>query len=286
RMTTGAATQTLAYYSVLRGWQAHWPFSRGRGLPRIVKPALKSFVPVWLQIEPKVRMLLAGNDLVSRVILETCVWEEASWLAVLPHLSSGATVVDVGAHMGYFSLKAAAVVGTSGRVIAIEAHPQMISTLRGNIQANGASVVTVEPVACSDAEGVIDLFTASDSNTGSSSLSQSNASQWGPLGVTHQVPARPLDSILKSIGVSRVDVLKIDVEGAELRVLTGAKDTLARHHPVILIELDDSLLQPMHTSAAEITTFLRDLGYTVHGPYDESNFVFCPNPAGSQARLM
>ena len=94
RVVTGAAAQTRAYYAFLRYWGAHWPFNRGRGLPRRLRPVLKPFVPVWVQVEPAVRMLLVANDLVSRIILETGVWEEASWLAIQQHFNRGATFVD------------------------------------------------------------------------------------------------------------------------------------------------------------------------------------------------
>jgi FkbM family methyltransferase len=228
-------------------------------------------------------MLLDPNDLISRVILETGVWDEDTWLAIRQHLSSGATFVDIGAHEGYCSLKDAAIVGPSGRVIAMEPNPEIVLTLWGNIQASGATVVTVEPVACSDSETTLDFFTAALSNTGCSSLSRINASLYGPAGPPHQVRARPLDTIVSETGVSRVDVMKIDVEGAEFLVLKGAQETLALYHPVLLIELDDRLLKTFGTSSAEIIAFLRARGYTLHGSYDEANFEFYPDAATSKS---
>ena len=70
--------------------------------------------------------------------------------------------------------------------------------------------------------------------------------------------------------------MKIDVEGAELQVLKGAQETIARYHPVLLIELDDRLLESMGTSSAEIIGFLSDHGYSLRRSYDEANFEFCP----------
>ena len=117
RVITAPATQTRAYYSFQRFWYAYWPFRRGKGLPRIARPLLKNFVPVWVQVEPHIKMFLDSDDLISRVILETGVWDEATWLAIRQHLSNGATFVDVGAHEGYCSLNGARVVGPTGRVI-------------------------------------------------------------------------------------------------------------------------------------------------------------------------
>jgi len=278
RMMTSATAQTQAFYSLQRYWHAYWPFNRGRGLPRrVVRPILRPFVPVWMQVAPQVRMLLDPEDLISRVILETGVWDEASWLAIQRHLNDGATYVDVGAHEGYCLLKAASAVGPSGHVIAIEPNPETVRTLRGNIQASGATVVTVQPIACSDSETTLDLFTATQSNTGSSSLSKTNASLYGAAGQRYRVPGRPLDAIIRETGVSQVDVVKIDVEGAEFQVLKGAQETLALFHPVLLVELDDRLLKSMGTSSAEIIVFLRSCGYTLHCSYDEANFEFFPD---------
>lgn len=274
RWLISAEEQTRAYYTCLRWWGSNCPTYRGRGLPRKLLPLLKPLVPVWVQVEPGVRMLLPGNDLVSRIILETGSWEPASWLAIQQHLGRGATFVDVGAHMGYFSLKAATAVGPTGRVIAIEPHPEMARTLRDNIQASGATVVTVEPSACSDSVSTLELFSAPESNSGCSSLSRINASQNGGVGASYIVPTCPLDTIIKESNISRVDVVKIDVEGAEFQVLQGAQETLARFRPVLLVELDDRLLKSMGTSVVEIIGFLRGHGYSHRRTCDEANFEF------------
>ena len=283
RAMTGAAAQTQAYFAFQRSWHAFWPFHHGRGLPRVIRALLKRFVPVWTEVEPQVRMLLDSNDLISRVILETGVWDDASWLAIRQHLVGGATFVDVGAHEGYCSLKAARVVGPSGRVIAIEPNPEMVRTLRANIGASGATVITVEPVACSDSETTLDLFVAAHSNTGSSSLSKTNASLGGSVSTAYHVPARPLDAIIREAGVSRVDLIKIDVEGAEFSVLKGAQEALALYHPVLLVELDDQLLNSMETTSAAIIAFLRSCGYALRGSYDQANFEFYPEAAKAKS---
>ncbi|HWY53281.1 MAG TPA: FkbM family methyltransferase [Terriglobales bacterium] len=246
---------------------------------------MKPFVPVWVLVEPQVRMLLDANDLISRVILETGAWDEASWLAIKQHLSSGATFVDIGAHEGYCTLKAARVVGPNGRVIAIEPNPEMVSRLRGNIKASGATVIAVLPVACSDSETTLDLFVAAQSNTGSSSFSKTNASMYGAATRSCQVIARRIDAIIRESGVSRVDVVKVDAEGAELLVLKGMEETLSLYHPVLLVELDDRLLKSMGTTSSETIAFLHSHGYTLRRSYDEANYEFHPDAAGVSSRF-
>lgn len=206
-------------------------------------------------------MLLDPYDYVSKEILETGVWERESWETIRSHLGGGATFVDIGAHIGYYSLKAAPVVGPTGRVIAIEPNPETIQKLYGNIQASGARNIAVAPVACSDAEATLELFGAPRSNTGETSLSRTNASQDSQAVTSYKVSARPLDEIVKDAGVSRVDVVKIDVEGAEYLVLKGAAKTLDRDHPVILVEIVERQLQAMGTSSKQVYDLLRSHGY-------------------------
>src|ERR1043166_5738573 len=94
-LVAGPPARTQAYFGLQREWSAHWPFEHGRYFPRIVQPALQPFVPVWLQVEPRVRMQLDPEDYVSREILETGSWESSSWKDIQEHLQPGATFVDV-----------------------------------------------------------------------------------------------------------------------------------------------------------------------------------------------
>ena len=233
----GPAARTQTFFALEREWNAHWPFEIGKSLPSRWERHFEPFVPVWRQVDPHVTMLLDPYDLVPRVILQTGSWEPDSWRAVADHLHTGDTFVDIGAHIGYYSLKAAPVVGPGGRVIAVEPNPETVRRLRDNIRASvAASVVSVQPVACSDVEATLDLFAASRNNTGETSLSHTNASQAGLSVASYRVRSRPLDDIVKESGVARVDAVKIDVEGAEYLVLKGAHETLKRYHPVIIVE--------------------------------------------------
>lgn len=229
--------------------------------------------PLWTQLRPGVKMLLDPQDLISRVLLETGEWDPDTWRAIAAHLPVGGTFVDVGAHMGHCSLMAAALVGSEGLVVAIEANPEMVQQLSRNIQASGADI-KVQAIACSDSERLLDLYVAPRANSGSSSISHVNASLGGPLQRSYPVQARTLDAVLKGLNVSRVDVLKIDVEGAELQALHGAKETLANYRPVLVIELDDHLLSAMGANSAEIRSLLAAYGYVFDGTFDHANVRF------------
>jgi FkbM family methyltransferase len=273
--STLAETVLSAGYTLQRQWSRFWPLPRGRGLmARLTKQIVRQPLPIWVRIEPGVVLRLSATDMISRMIMETGEWEPATWAAMREDLHPGATFVDVGAHIGICALRAKAIVGPNGRVVAVEPHPDMQRALRENIKASGADVI-VAPFACADNEMTLALYTGSQSNSGSSSLSKANACTWGAMGAVHQVLAKTLDSILQQAGIDRVDVLKIDVEGAELAVLQGARGTLARNRPVLMLELDEILLREMGASIEAVHKLLEPYGYRRCGSkYDANNYKF------------
>jgi FkbM family methyltransferase len=221
-------------------------------------------------------MWLDPYDYVSGSILWSGEWEPKTWHALEQHVPVGGTFVDVGAHIGWYSLKAAKAVGPKGRVIAVEPNHETLLRLRDNIRASGASaVIVVAPVACYDSETTVNFFAAPRANTGESSLSSTNASQQGAVAASYQVRARRLDDVMREAGVTRVDAVKIDVEGAEFLVLKGAVETLDRYRPVVAVELIDRQLKSLGASVEEVMAFMRSHGYAPN-QYRESNMVFVP----------
>ena len=253
-------------------WRKLWPFRRGVGLPARLAKRLTTR-PLWVELQPGVMMRLDPRDMISRVLLETGEWEQDTWRAIASHLGPGRTFVDVGAHIGHCSLMAAGVVGPNGLVIAIEGNPRTVKQLRDNVWASGARV-NVQSAVCSSSEKFVDFFISSGKIRGKSSISQANASVAEGSPSSDQIKAYPLDSILTQLRMSRVDVLKIDVEGAELEVLRGAKDTLTRHRPVLIIELEEELLATMGTSSSEVHDLLATYGYRSDGVFDDANNRF------------
>lgn len=246
-------------------WDRAVPLNSGKGLIRRVDPFMSRIGllrPVWLQVEPGINMLLDPSDLVSRVILTSfrTRWDPPVWEALSSRLSDGEVMLDVGAHIGYFTLKSSVRVGNSGRVIAFEPNPRTSETLRANVSASHATNVTIIPVACTDSETTLKFYAdLTQGNSGASSLSHANA---GKESHEFTVRGRPIDDVLRELGIQRVDVMKVDVEGAELYVLRGAKETLQRFHPRIIIEVVPRQLAEMNTTVEQLFSFIEQMGYT------------------------
>jgi FkbM family methyltransferase len=133
--------------------------------------------------------------------------------------------VDVGANIGFYALMAAARVGPEGRVFAFEPAHGTCELLRKSAKANALENIEVFECAASDRVGMVG-YESDDSN--------GRISHEDRESMAIQVESRTLDRALGSVG--RLDVLKIDVEGAEARVIRGGKGVISRWRPVIFTE--------------------------------------------------
>ena len=146
--------------------------------------------------------------------------------------------IDVGANQGEFSITAARVV-PQGKVIAFEPVSEYRKRLLANIQLNHFENVHVVAAALGEQEGELPIYDQAGSfadgtrNEGLSTLFVS-ASRSIPVEI---VAVKRLDDVLKELGISRVDVIKLDIEGAEWIALRGAVKTLAICRPILILEI-------------------------------------------------
>lgn len=231
----------------------HW----NRIFPGVPLPIRLPFGAWWL----------ARNDFLGAYLFNGG-FENSERKFVQRFLQPGMTVLDIGAHHGFYTLLASRMVGPRGKVLAVEASPRERKRLVRHLQINGCRNVHVEGYALGETKRTADLFLMDGLQSGSNSLCLPATS--GPI-ETVQVEVERLDRVLEERHIGNVDFIKMDVEGAELSVLKGAKDLLSRKpRPVILIEVQDVRTQPWGYPAREIIQFLADIGY----------FWFRPLPDG------
>jgi FkbM family methyltransferase len=160
-------------------------------------------------------------------------WEPQTTACLAHRLREGAVFVDVGANHGYFTVLAAALVGSTGQVVAFEPNPAVLDQLRTHVRLNNFDArVTTVPAALADApQDAGTLFVSTEpGNSGLSSLVASPAyvrNGWLAHDRTVSVPVDTFDRWFESSALPRVDLVKIDVEGAEDRVLAGMAGSLA-----------------------------------------------------------
>jgi FkbM family methyltransferase len=186
-------------------------------------------------------------------------WFEARQIDDLRRLvRSDTSVIDVGANIGFFTLRFADWVSGTGRVIALEPDPDNFLQLQRIVARSGRSEV-------------VDLFEGAAAETRGTSYLVRNPyhpadHRLGEHGVP--ISAYTLDDLLAERGWPPVSLIKIDVQGAEVRVLKGAKETLRRLHPALYIEIDDRALAEGGFSATQLVADLSALGYDMFDPVD------------------
>ena len=173
------------------------------------------------------------HSITTYVLLEQERWFERELEFLLRWLSSGMHVVDIGAHVGVYSLPIARKIGTEGRVFAFEPCATSRKHLESGRIENGLTNLEVSPCAMSDSEkdGWLQFAEYAEAN----SLSQSGL----PLGAGEPVSVTTLDVQLRQGKWPSIDFVKIDAEGEEARILSGGKDFLGHHSPLVMFEIQD-----------------------------------------------
>ncbi len=195
-------------------------------------------------------------------------------------LRPGDIAVDVGANWGLHSLYLSRLVGQSGRVIALEPLPLAFSELEWHAQKNRCANVTPLLLALSDSNGQTSFSPADSPCQGVLTAAAPSSTDRSRSIV---VQTRTLDSLLAEMGVRRLRLVKIDVEGAESRVLDGAAQTMKNLKPYFVIEL--------HTPEQDVAVARRlaENGYAlgrVAGPPILRTDVGWPNRDGVWGTLL
>jgi len=210
---------------------------------------------------PGARVSVSLNDRIGRLMWTGCY--EPELVALLRQvLDPGTTFVDVGAHIGYFSIVAAALVGESGAVHSFEPDPDCFSRLVLNSRAY--PWVTTYNSAVADRNGEISFYRSP----------KQSESGWGAIfnedGKRAELSVRvcTLDNWMSEEGIEKISVLKMDVEGSEYRVLEGAQALIARTRPMMWVEANAVCLSRDAKSVSLLLRRLIGWDYVIQGVWD------------------
>ena len=200
------------------------------------------------------------RDSVAREVCYTGQYEPQETQLMSGLLRPADVFVDVGANWGYFSLAAAHWVGPRGRVVAFEPEPRLYRMLVTNIAANEIAWIEAHHIAIAAGDGRMSF-----------AAFREDAGNWGDSrAVVHdgatdfECATRGLDAALDTAGVGRVRLVKIDVEGSEVRVLAGMQKGLAAaRYDYVLLECHPALLAERGESVHGCVGALLTAGYRV-----------------------
>ena len=215
------------------------------------------------------------SHLLQRVLTEKLYEPELAAMA-RKYVDPQRDVLDVGAHIGLYTVLFSAVLTGARRILAVEPTPSAVQHLRRNIARNGCDtkVIVFEGVA-TNRPGRFTMNTISGMEEYSSLGSITHNAAAGHVDHKVEVNGDTLDSLVAKFGLNP-GLIKIDTEGAEFLVLSGAIGTLQRCKPVIMSELSDSMLSNLGHTATQVVRLLEENGYRVTNAEDPSVPVRTP----------
>lgn len=246
-----------------------------RGSRALIEAALRDASgEIDVRLSTGVRLRVDLADRVER-LMAFRAYERVDLTRVRALLKPGDVVFDVGAHVGYYTLHAARLVGGTGAVHAFEPVPRNAARLRANVALNAFTNVEVVEAAVSAVGGRARFGT----------VPLPGESGWGSMLVAGDegsadidVPAVSLDEYAAARAIDRVALIKIDVQGSEMDVLRGARTVLTTAGPDVLCELDPYWLARAGTTAADIIEMMEGFGYTAVRDGGRPNVFFTKRP--------
>lgn len=241
------------------------PFGVGRAL------LARYWLNAYLRERPRRRVVEAScgarfavdtRDLIQRYLYLFGVWEPHMTRWLKSRLRPGDVLVDVGANIGVFAVLGSRLVGDEGRVVAVEASPVLHRRMLRHVQLNGCGNVRAVNAAVSDKQETLRFVLASSKNMGANSI----VPYEGPTESSFQTDALPLTEILERDELVRARVVKIDVEGAEGRVVRGLAPLLDQlpSDVEIAVEVTPERMAQLGESAEELLEVLRKHGFHVY----------------------
>lgn len=177
--------------------------------------------------------------------------------AIVSLVRSGDVCYDIGANIGFFSLLLGRLVGASGMVYAFEPVPRNASTVERNALLNGMENISVLRLALSRDDGTAELLLAH--HAGGAVLKSAGTPP--DLAGSLMVQTASVDSLVEQQRIKLPDVVKIDVEGAEMDVLHGMQEVLRKWGPTVILELDDESAAGCEAKVSLCQAFLHKFGY-------------------------
>ena len=242
----------------------------------LIHPSLAAGVAKCFRLERRVVATHHGKFWIDPLsnfgqeLIEHGDYEPEMALILERYLYTGAVFVDLGANEGYFSILASKRCGPAGRVYAIEPQARCQQVIQQNVQLNECTSVMILPVCVSDHAGQIVLHLHPATNTGATSIYKTARSSVR----TSLVECLTLQAMLDANGIQIVDLLKIDIEGAEYEAVMGSPEVFKSGRvKAIALEYHPAILTSRGLRPSTLHEFLLENGHTLDTTFAKIVYV-------------
>lgn len=222
------------------------------------KSKIEAFSPAWVRIKDAGYLKLDPSDFIDYELYTTGDFEPTLKRLFKALLKPHYNAIDIGANIGYFTLVLANLL-PQGKVFAFEPTPNMYQKLQQNLEKNKIGNVQLFKNAVLDQNRPIEINIPTQKIKNSGRASIRNIEQ---IATKTHVDGICIDSLLDKF--SKIDFIKIDIEGAEHLALKGMQNLINRDKPFIAFELTDNFLKQLGSSSEKILLFLQELNYTLY----------------------
>ena len=223
-----------------------------RKLARFLSYNLK---PDWVEIEGE-KMYLDKVDALSLSI--NGIHEKIITNLIKKEIHSGDVVLDIGAHIGYYTLQFANLVGSTGKVYAFEPEPKNFELLKKNVQINKHDNVVLIQKIVSDKDGIVEFFISKFDSIGNKLFKSNEA------GSSIKIESTTLDEYFKDLK-KKIDFIKMDIQGGEGKAILGMKNLLKENKNLKIIqEWWPDALKQNNTNPEDHLKFLQHIGYKIY----------------------
>lgn len=233
-------------------WLRQAAAGRNIDRPWIVQARVRNWQPFDFEIHRR------ADRYVSEEISRNQIWEPFETEVFCRLCRAGDFVLDIGSNIGWYSVLAARIIGSSGRLLALEPDPDNFGILARNMARCGSGSVELRQIAAGEASSEVELF-LSDSNLGDHRLFDD-----GSRRSSIRIPMLTLDALLA--GEMRLPtIVKCDTQGSEARILLGARETLRKAwRPIFLLEFWPFGLSGSGSDPLALWQTLQELGYRMY----------------------
>ena len=229
--------------------------------PKILKNTanyiLKFIIPKETKIKEGIFLELDQSDPVASGAIALGVYERYESELFRSKIKPGMAIIDIGANLGYYTAIASHLTGEKGLVVAFEPEPNFFKLLSRNISRNNMKNVACFELAIAEKNGLTNLY-LSNENKGHNSIIRSEE-----LKASVQVKTTTLDNFLDFQKITKVDIIKMDIEGAEIMALEGMRNTLIKHMPLLFLEFSPHSIIKINRNPVDFLSTIQEIGYSI-----------------------